>query len=99
MARGKKTREQQAAAAASGLTPLDHMLSVMRDEKQPAERRDSMAKAAAPYVHPHLTSAQVTITRNSVREKTDAELAEILAARDRGSAGDTATPIDTSQLH
>jgi hypothetical protein len=95
----KTTCEEREAVAASGLTPLDYMLSVLRDDKQPAERRDYMAKAAAPYVHPHLTSAQVTVTRNSVREKTDAEIAEILAGADRGSSGDEATPVDTSQLH
>ena len=32
------------------------MLSVMRDESAPAERRDDMARAAAPYVHPRLVS-------------------------------------------
>jgi hypothetical protein len=46
------------AIAASGLTPLDYMLSVMRDEKVEAHRRDEMAKAAAPYVHPRIAPAQ-----------------------------------------
>lgn len=55
----KLTQEQKAAMAASGLAPLDYMLAVMRDDQQPAERRDEMAKAAAPYVHPRLTSAEV----------------------------------------
>jgi hypothetical protein len=95
----KINMEREKAIRESGLTPLDYMLSILRDEKQPADRRDNMAKAAAPYVHPHLTSAQVTVTRNSVREKTDAELAEILAARDRGSARDADTPIDPAQLN
>jgi len=30
------------------------MLAVMRDPNEPPERRDEMAKAAAPYVHPKL---------------------------------------------
>lgn len=48
----KATAAKAAAVAASGLTPLDYMLMVMRDEQAPPERRDEMAKAAAPYVHP-----------------------------------------------
>ncbi len=71
MAEGKKTggrakgtpnRATAAIAeeiAASGLTPLQHMLSVMRDELAPDDRRDDMARAAAPYVHAKLSSVEV----------------------------------------
>ena len=38
-------------ARTSGLTPLEYMLTVMRDETQDPDRRLSMAIAAAPYVH------------------------------------------------
>jgi len=34
--------------------PLDYMLRVMRDPATEPHRRDAMAKAAAPYVHPQL---------------------------------------------
>lgn len=34
------------------MTPLDYMLTVMRDESADPMRRDRMAQAAAPYVHP-----------------------------------------------
>lgn len=95
----KSTREQQAAAIASGLAPLDYMLAVMRDAQQPPERRDDMAKAAAPYVHPRLSSAELNIQRKTVREKTDAELDEILAGIDRSSAGEKSPPLDPSQLN
>ncbi len=44
------------AAAKSGIMPLDYMLQVMRDDRQPSERRDDMAKAAAPYLHSKLQS-------------------------------------------
>ena len=37
-------------AAEEGVSPLQYMLRVMRDVKVPVERRDEMAKAAAPYV-------------------------------------------------
>lgn len=36
------------------------MLNVMRSEDADKERRDEMAKAAAPYVHPKLASMQHT---------------------------------------
>ncbi len=49
-----------AAIAASGLTPLDYMLSVMRDEEADAKRRDAMASAVAPYVHPRLSTTELT---------------------------------------
>jgi len=35
------------------------MLAVMRDSSEPPERRDEMAKAAAPYVHPKLAATEV----------------------------------------
>ena len=38
--------------AASGLTPLDFMLKLLRDEAQPTDLRLDAAKSAAPYVHP-----------------------------------------------
>lgn len=38
--------------AAKGITPLDYMLKVLRDKKVDADRRDRMAEAAAPYLHP-----------------------------------------------
>jgi hypothetical protein len=68
-ARLKTPRRSSAAAlsvartlekvAATGLTPLDYMLQVMRDESiEPAKRLDA-AKAAAPYVHPRLASVAV----------------------------------------
>jgi hypothetical protein len=46
----------QAEIAASGEKPLDYMLRVMRDETAEPIRRDAMAKAAAPYVHPTLAA-------------------------------------------
>lgn len=56
----KATQERQAEVAASGTTPLDYMLQVMRDETAEANRRDDMAKAAAPYVHPKLAAVEHT---------------------------------------
>jgi hypothetical protein len=72
MAKGKKTGGRKrgtpnkaataaavrAEVAASGEIPLDYMLRIMRDETVEPTRRDAMAKAAAPYVHPSLASVR-----------------------------------------
>ena len=39
------------AAQQSGVTPLEYMLAIMRDENEDPDRRARMAMAAAPYVH------------------------------------------------
>ena len=39
------------AAHESGVSPLDYMLAVMRDETEDKQLRDRMAIAAAPFVH------------------------------------------------
>lgn len=48
--------DKQMIAAAGGELPLDYMLRVMRDDDLPAERRDAMARSAAPYLHTALKS-------------------------------------------
>jgi hypothetical protein len=69
----KRTAEIQRAVEASGVTPLDFMLSIMRDDTtnpddEPAQAiarkamRFEAAKAAAPYVHAKLSSVDATIT-------------------------------------
>jgi hypothetical protein len=52
----KATAAKAEEIAASGETPLDYMLRVMRDPKELHPRRDDMAKACAPYVHPKLAA-------------------------------------------
>jgi hypothetical protein len=54
----KRTAELLQAVSESGLTPLEYMLTVMRDKTQEWARRDDMAKAAAPYVHSKLASVE-----------------------------------------
>lgn len=56
----KKTREIADRAASEGLTPLDYMLSILRDEGKDPLMRFEAAKAAAPYVHPKLASIDNT---------------------------------------
>lgn len=67
----KATRKRQQEIAESGLTPLDYMLQIMRDEANPPEMRMDAASKAAPYVHPKLASVAhsgkvgVTVTLES----------------------------------
>jgi hypothetical protein len=57
----KKTRELADKAAEGGLTPLEFMLSVMRDEGAERSERLDMAKAAAPYIHPRLSNVEAKV--------------------------------------
>lgn len=54
----KAAAAKAAAIEASGLTPLDYMLGVLRNEAMPDALRFVAAKAAAPYVHPKLASVE-----------------------------------------
>jgi hypothetical protein len=56
--RNKRTAEKVAAVEASGLTPLDYLLTVMRDELLDRDARVDAAKAAAPYVHARLAAVE-----------------------------------------
>lgn len=70
----KVTAQQRAEAKASGLTPLEYMLAVLRDVSQPTDRRDEMAKAAAPYIHPKLTSVEGSLNLTHRHEEALGEL-------------------------
>lgn len=48
------------ALAAKGELPLAYMLRIMRDKTADSDRRDRMANASAPYIHPKLASTEVT---------------------------------------
>lgn len=47
-----KLTAEAAAKASEGLSPLDYLLSVVRDIGADEARRIDAAKAAAPYCHP-----------------------------------------------
>lgn len=55
-----RTREI-ANAIAEGLTPLEYLTSIYRDESAEPARRLDAAKAAAPYVHPKLANLDATV--------------------------------------
>lgn len=55
-AQNKATVEQREAVKESGLTPLEYLLSVMRDDTAERAERVDAAHKAAPYVHPKLAN-------------------------------------------
>ena len=57
----KKTSDIALAAAGEGITPLEYMINIVRDEKAEPARRDDMAKAVAPYMHPRLSSVEANV--------------------------------------
>jgi hypothetical protein len=67
-ARNRATAEARAAAEATGILPLDYMLSVMRDTNAEPKRRDTMAMAAAPYLHAKLTAVEAKPNEPSTAE-------------------------------
>lgn len=58
----KRSREIAEKAAEEGITPLEYMLSIMRDPEMTTESRFEAAKAAAPYVHAKLAAVDVNAT-------------------------------------
>lgn len=89
------------------LTPLDFMLQVMQmgrpEELTEAEWlkiRLAAASAAAPYVHPRLSSVEQTVTlRRSLKEYSEHELVAILAESQADSGGDSEPPESSSLTH
>jgi hypothetical protein len=74
--KNKASVKREAEVKAAGITPLDYMLKVMRDDGEPQERRDEMAKAAAPYVHPKLAATTLVGKLTVSHEDALAELDE-----------------------
>lgn len=54
----KASIARQAEIMASGLTPLDYMLEILRDTEAPKDDRKWAAQQAAPFVHPKLAAVE-----------------------------------------
>ncbi len=105
----KKTAAVIAAVEASGVTPLEHMLSVMREPMPKGndplariaarELRFEAAKAAAPYVHPRLASIEHSGGLDLGKQYTDDELdAAIERAAAEAAVVITAAGAQATQL-
>ena len=57
----KRTRAVIDGALAEGISPLDYMIAVMRDPNADQRRRDEMARSAAPFVHPRLSTVDASV--------------------------------------
>jgi hypothetical protein len=83
--RGTPNRATSRAVAeflAAGLSPLEFLLSVMRNDEYPLMLRVDAAGKAAQYVHPKLAQVEHSgsITRTDIGELTMAELDQRIAA-------------------
>jgi len=76
-AANKATQEQREAVIESGLTPLDYLLSVMRDETVEQHERVDAAHKAAPYVHAKLTSVDLKSTDGSMTPQSAVAIYEL----------------------
>ena len=75
-------------AAGKGITPLEYMLKVMRNSKADQSRRDDMAKAAAPYVHPRLSAVDHSGTLTTKqRHELSPELQDLVVNAIRAGSG------------
>ena len=54
----KLNEKARAKALEGGISPLDYMLCILRDEQNPEAVRFEAAKAAAPYVHAKLAAIE-----------------------------------------
>lgn len=93
----KRTREVADKAADEGITPLEYMLQIMRNDEVPKDAepaqvialqamRFEAAKAAAPYMHPKLSAVEMNakVTTRTLAE----ELAELNEAAEPDPEGD-----------
>jgi hypothetical protein len=99
--KGQATKINETAreqALASGISPLDYMLGLLRNTDLPTSDRFEAAKAAAPYVHARLAAVEHSgsITTKRATEVSDDELANIAAGSSEGAAE---APIDPTQLN
>lgn len=87
--KNQRTREIADRAMAEGVTPLEHMLAVMRapsdhEDPQVQMAREAMrfeaAKAAAPYCHPRLQAIEHSGSIDTAARMTDAELDAAISA-------------------
>lgn len=93
----RRTRELLTQAEAGGEMPLDYMLRIMRSKSKAIsdERRDEMAKAAAPFLHSRLATVEHKRPPMDLSKLSDEEL-EFLARISRRIEEQGKLPDDTT---
>ena len=81
-ARNIRSEETAKEIQESGLTPLDYLMRIVRDEKAPMKERIQCATAAAPFVHARLSAIEMDLLtdRRSIDDYMPEELLEIIEA-------------------
>ena len=79
-ARNIRSEETAKQIQESGLTPLEYLMGIVRDENAPRKDRIECARAAAPFVHARLSAVEMDLItdRRSIEDYEPAELLEIL---------------------
>lgn len=97
--KGARSRltEQAILKAGEGMTPLEFMLDVLRNEENEFDVRMDAAKAAAPYVHARLASVDQTVTHK--QDASDYSRAELLAIAKGSGEGAAATRPSARKLN
>jgi hypothetical protein len=73
-------------AASAGMTPVDYLLAIMRNEQLDLQTRLDAAKSVAPYTNPRLASIDVKArTEVTVSTLTEEERRERARTADPGS--------------
>ena len=104
--KGSKTRYsttlQRQMSHSDSPTPLEYLVSVYTDEDNPLNVRLDAAKAAAPYVHPRLSTVEVSSNtpNRDARSISNEELLAIIngepGGNSRGSLSDSHLQIGGS---
>ena len=72
--KNKATAAREKEIKESGLTPLDYMLEILRDDKATGEDRKWAAGQAAPYCHSKLSTVDHSGSLNITHEEALEEL-------------------------
>jgi hypothetical protein len=82
----KRTREIADKAAANGMTPLEVMLRAMKEHADALrwDQAASVAKDAAPYIHPRLAAVMHAGAPSATAQTVDMSAQDIIASRIMG---------------
>lgn len=81
---GKFAKKTAQRVAESGMTPIDYLVSVYRDESVDLRERVLAARSAAPYCHAKLSNVEMDVTSNADRDADSMSDAELIAIASGG---------------